>query len=145
MVKAEKNRLIIDFYESYRHQIQQKIEDTIIAEEQVLHVSVHSFTPVLNGRVREAEFGILYDPKRKAEKDWAKRFKKELNTRFGQFRARMNYPYLGKADGFTTSLRKKFPEHYLGIELEINQKLLQNIDEMYALKSTLNLCLKNCI
>lgn len=142
---TEKNRLIVDFYESYRHQIQQKIEDSIKAGEQVLHVSVHSFTPVLNGSIREAELGILYDPRRKAEKDWAEGFKKELKSHFGQFKIRMNYPYLGKSDGFTTSLRKKFPKHYMGIELEINQKLLQNIDEMQALKSTLNLCLKNSI
>lgn len=38
----------------------------------------------------------------------------------------MNYPYLGKSDGFTTSLRKQFPFQYIGIELEINQKSLQN-------------------
>ena len=40
----------------------------------------------------------------------------ELSVRF-------NYPYLGKADGFPTYLRKLFPDNYSGIELEVNQKL----------------------
>jgi hypothetical protein len=36
---------------------------------------------------------------------------------------KMNQPYKGTDDGFTTYLRKKFdPEHYAGIELEVNQK-----------------------
>lgn len=141
MDKAEKKRVIVDYYEPYRNQIQQKIEETINRGEQVLHLSIHSFTPILNGNVRETDFGILYDPKRKSEKDWTERFKKELNLKFSQFRTRINYPYLGKADGFTTSLRKKFPKHYLGIELEINQKLFKNLDEIEALKSKLNQCL----
>lgn len=35
----------------------------------------------------------------------------------------MNYPYRGRADGFTTQLRKRFPiKAYAGVELEVNQK-----------------------
>jgi hypothetical protein len=37
----------------------------------------------------------------------------------------LNYPYQGTSDGFTTHLRKKFPDsQYVGIELEVNQKHL---------------------
>ncbi|MEO8932838.1 MAG: N-formylglutamate amidohydrolase, partial [Xanthomarina sp.] len=39
---------------------------------------------------------------------------------------RFNYPYLGKADGFTSYLRKQFPKNYLGIEIEVNQKFSKN-------------------
>lgn len=39
----------------------------------------------------------------------------------------MNYPYLGKADGFTTSLREEFQEQYIGLELELNQKLFAKV------------------
>jgi hypothetical protein len=35
----------------------------------------------------------------------------------------MNYPYQGKADGFTTTLRRQWPgDSYVGIEIEVNQK-----------------------
>ncbi len=38
---------------------------------------------------------------------------------------RRNYPYLGTADGHTTQARRIFPANaYLGIELELNQRLL---------------------
>ena len=46
----------------------------------------------------------------------------QLQQELSQFKIRFNYPYLGKADGLTTYLRKKFPANYTGIELEINQK-----------------------
>jgi hypothetical protein len=39
---------------------------------------------------------------------------------------RFNYPYLGKADGFTTFMRKQFPKNYIGIEIEVNQKFAAN-------------------
>jgi hypothetical protein len=36
---------------------------------------------------------------------------------------RRNYPYLGKNDGLTTSLRRRFePAAYVGVEIEINQE-----------------------
>ena len=50
--------------------------------------------------------------------------KKNLHAHLSDQRIRMNYPYLGKADGFTTSLRHQFQERYIGIELELNQELL---------------------
>ena len=34
--------------------------------------------------------------------------------------------YFGKSDGFTTYLRKKFKQHYIGLELEVNQKFAKN-------------------
>lgn len=123
---AEKNKIISEFYQTYRNQIQQKIEEFITEGETVLHLSIHSFTPVLNNKIRAAEIGILYDPSRKVEQDFAKNFKTELKSVFPNFRIRMNYPYLGKSDGFTTSLREQFSFQYIGIELEVNQKLLQN-------------------
>ncbi|MFI4875804.1 MAG: N-formylglutamate amidohydrolase, partial [Blastopirellula sp. JB062] len=46
------------------------------------------------------------------------------------FRIRFNYPYLGKADGLTTSLRKKLTgDRYVGIELEVNQRLVAPSDQ----------------
>ena len=53
------------------------------------------------------------------------------------FNVRHNYPYLGKMDGFTTYLRKKFPKNYVGIEIEINQK--------YAPENNTQLILKNIL
>ena len=58
-----------------------------------------------------------------------------------KFKVRFNSPYLGKADGFTTYLRKKFPDKYSGIELEVNQKFSKN----NAFKSDLKTALYNSL
>ena len=93
----------------------------------ILHLSIHSFTPELNGKVRNADLGILYDPARSAEAKLARRFRESLKSYAPELRVRFNYPYLGKTDGHATALRKIFPQaKYLGFEIEMNQALLQN-------------------
>jgi hypothetical protein len=48
-----------------------------------------------------------------------------LRRRAPQLRVRRNYPYLGRADGLTTYLRRRFPAGaYIGVELEVNQRHL---------------------
>ncbi len=125
--EEEKRELIEDYYKPYREEIQKKIYTYIKEGESVLHLSVHSFTPVLVGETRNTEVGLLYDPRRSEEKKWARHFKRDLNAHLSNQRIRMNYPYLGKADGFTTSLRQEFQERYIGIELELNQKLFPKV------------------
>lgn len=93
---------------------------------QILHLSIHSFTPELDGKIRNADIGLLYDPARKEEAALARIWKKRLNKTFPDIRVRFNYPYLGKTDGHTTALRKIFPQaEYLGFEIEMNQSLLR--------------------
>jgi predicted N-formylglutamate amidohydrolase len=122
--EQQKRELIEEYYRPYREEIQKKIYTYVKQGESVLHLSVHSFTPILNGDTRNTEVGLLYDPRRSEEKKWAMHFKKNLYAHLSNQRIRMNYPYLGKADGFTTSLRHQFQERYIGIELELNQELL---------------------
>jgi predicted N-formylglutamate amidohydrolase len=141
----ERELLVTEFYKPYRYQIQKEIEKLIGRGELVLHLSVHSFTPILNGNERSAEIGILYNPQRSAEKEFSVKLQKELKQQFPQYKIRKNYPYLGLADGFTTSLRKQFKKNYLGIELEINQKLLKKGDDIIHLSEKLCNGLKNCL
>ncbi|MFZ0489378.1 MAG: N-formylglutamate amidohydrolase, partial [Salegentibacter sp.] len=103
--------------------------------EEVWHLSVHSFTPQLKGETRNADIGLLYDPSRKMEKKISADFKRLLQEEIPALKIRYNYPYLGKADGFTTYLRKKFPKQYAGIELEVNQKFTENNRFPKGLKS----------
>jgi predicted N-formylglutamate amidohydrolase len=122
--EAEKTKLIQQDYLPYRNKVQQKIATLIQAGHTVLHLSVHSFTPELDGEKRNADIGLLYDPSRALEKPFCQIWKQVLNQLMPDWTVRLNYPYLGKADGFTTYLRKQFAEEkYLGIELETNQAL----------------------
>lgn len=113
------------FYHSHRGRIQMHIGNHIASHERVIHLSIHTFTPVLDGIVRQADVGLLYDSRRPTEAAFCEAWRAELAPHSAELRIRKNYPYLGKADGFTTDLRRRFPAGaYLGIELEVNQKWL---------------------
>lgn len=120
-----KKEIIASFYLPYRKMVEEKIQE-FLKEEEVIHLSVHSFTPELNGEVRNADVGLLYDPSKKGEKEFCGALKKHLNKEWPEAKVRMNYPYHGKADGFTTYLRKRYQKGYTGIELELNQKYAGN-------------------
>lgn len=93
----------------------------------VIHLGIHSFTPVLGDVVRNADIGILYDPSREAECRIADALIREIKVRAPGLRIRRNSPYRGTSDGLTTTLRKKFGEAYAGIEIEMNQALLARL------------------
>ncbi|MCM4157351.1 N-formylglutamate amidohydrolase [Gramella sp. AN32] len=126
LTSQEKESILKRYYYPYLESVTQVIAELIEEGEDVLHLSIHSFTPVLNEEKRHGDIGLLYDPSRISEKNFAIKFRNEFYHNFPSYHVRFNYPYLGKADGFPTSLRKKFPKHYLGIELEVNQKFSKN-------------------
>ena len=46
-----------------------------------------------------------------------------------EFALRRNSPYRGTADGLTTALRRRYPANrYIGIEVEMNQRLMKSGD-----------------
>ena len=119
---SEKQNIIDNYYLVYRNEVEAVLKSYIDNKHSVIHISVHSFTPVLNNIKRNLDIGLLYDSKRKEEKSFCKKLKEEIINLNPTVKLRYNYPYLGKADGFTTYLRKQFSKNYIGIELEINQK-----------------------
>ena len=91
----------------------------------MIHLAAHSFTPELDGITRNAELGLLYDPRRTREKNLAVAWQSALHASKPEFRIRRNYPYRGRADGFPSALRRcNGEEDYLGFEIEINQAML---------------------
>lgn len=120
-----RERILQDYYDPYRHQVEEMVSDGIQREGSVLHLSIHSFTPRLGNQQRNADIGLLYDPSRQAEKEFCWQLRNE--ARHGSaYRIRMNYPYRGTADGLTPHLRKLHRNKcYAGVEIEINQALLK--------------------
>ncbi|WP_066225917.1 N-formylglutamate amidohydrolase [Formosa haliotis] len=143
--KDTKQRLIDGYYLVYRNAVEQYIKKETTKGNTILHLSVHSFTPVLNGLERQTDLALLYDSSKIAEKTFCKHFKTEFEKQNSTLKVRYNYPYLGSADGFTTYLRQHFPEKYLGIELEINQKYSKNNLMPSALKRQIYDALKACL
>ena len=96
-------------------------------------ISTNSFTPALNGKVRTADVGLLYDPARRGEAQLCARWKAALERAVPQLQVRRNYPYAGKDDGFMPYLRSRYrPTAYVGIEIEINQAIVIGAPRRFA-------------
>lgn len=124
LASSVKQEIIEMHYLPYREEVEEKIKSFLDGGEEVLHLSLHTFTPILNGEIRTTDVGFLYDPKRTEEKFWVDKMIKSWKAS-SALKVRLNYPYLGTADGLTTYLRKQFPIKYSGIEIELNQGLLE--------------------
>jgi predicted N-formylglutamate amidohydrolase len=121
--RSERDRLLERYYHPYRNSLQRQIEKLLLSGERVCHVSLHSFTPELHDEIRNADIGLLYDPQRPLEKAFCLDWQAAISRQAEGWRVRRNYPYRGAADSFVTYLRRLFPvAHYLGCELELNQR-----------------------
>ena len=133
--KSQKNRLLERCYKAYRGPIENMIKSAVRRNNKVLHISAHSFTPVLSGKRRSADIGLLYDPSRKEECAFCNTLKKKIRAADKGFRIRCNYPYQGRSDSMVSFTRKQLPAvSYIGIELEINQKILGDLKRWQSLK-----------
>lgn len=111
------------YYQPHREKVQEEIEDIIAGGDQAIHLGVHTFTPIWKGREREVDVGFLYDPTREEEQSFCQSWRQELNLRFSGLSLKMNKPYRGTMDGFTTYLRRNYKaRNYLGMEIEVNQR-----------------------
>ena len=120
------------YWQEYRAAIEKFVESAIKpktraakSEPEIVHLGIHSFTPELNGKVRNTDIGILYDPSRPKECELAQVIKAEIKRLHPEMKVQFNYPYKGTSDGLTTTLRKKIGTRYVGIEIEINQKFFK--------------------
>jgi predicted N-formylglutamate amidohydrolase len=123
---AETRAQIVEhYYRPHRMQVERLVGQAVSRGDRVMHISSHSFTAELNGRVRGADVGLLYHPGRRGEAELCARWKESLAALAPELRVRRNYPYAGKGDGLTSHLRLRFaPCEYVGIELEVNQGIV---------------------
>jgi predicted N-formylglutamate amidohydrolase len=113
LAAAERARLLARHHAPHRAAVESDVAEQVRRGRRVVHLAVHSFTPELDGVVRTADLALLYDPAR------------QLATVLPRLAVRRNQPYRGASDGLTTWLRRRYPaEAYLGIEIEVSQRLL---------------------
>ena len=134
---ADRAAILERYYHPYRDLTRAWIASSLRKGHLVLHLSVHSFTPVLNGITRTTDVGLLFDPARRRESRFCRDWQSRLED-VDAWTVRRNYPYRGTSDGFVVALRRQFPaERYLGIELELNQGLLRDARRRRRLLSDL--------
>lgn len=118
-----RSQIIDQYYRPYRDRVENHLRQAAGRRERTIHCSIHSFTPTLDGEIRRADVGFLYDPSRPAERGFVDQWIKELSHADTDLKIRRNYPYRGTADGLTTYLRSILPaRYYVGLEIEINQR-----------------------
>lgn len=130
--RAELASIVDAHYRPHRDAVENDIAGRIAAGQRIVHVALHSFVPVLGGRVRHADVACLYDPKRVGEASLTQRWLAALGRRQGRLALRRNYPYRGNSDGLTKHLRERFDARdYVGIELEVNQRFVEQGGEAW--------------
>jgi predicted N-formylglutamate amidohydrolase len=136
---ARRQAIVGRYYAPYRDEVERAVGDWAREGARVLHLSCHSFTPALEGQVRNADVGLLFDPARPSEVRLVRAWAAALKDVGERLRVRLNYPYRGTADGLTTSLRRRFDDScYAGVELEVNQAFpLGNAGRWRALRRRL--------
>jgi len=112
-------------YRPYRELVRAAVNRLGRRDRAVLHLSVHSFTPVLCGERRTADIGILYDPSHRSERAASEAVLSELRGSAPYLRVRRNYPYRGRADSLVAALRREEAVPYVGLEIEVNQRLVR--------------------
>ena len=122
LTDAEKNHLLENYYHPHRSAVEQLIRNSL---DGILHLSIHTFTPVWDGCERTIDLGLLFDPDRSNEAKVCNDYRTKLKKSLPAMNIEFNAPYKGIDDGFTTYLRTQFDnDRYLGIEIEINQKFV---------------------
>ncbi len=118
----ERELILSEYHDPYWKAVFNACSSSVERGDGVLHISIHTFTPVLHSVIRNCDVGILYDPLRVSEKLFAEKLKNAIISLDKGVKVRKNYPYRGNTDSVTTSLRKKHPDKYTGIEIEVNNK-----------------------
>lgn len=123
--KVARQELLEKYYFPHREMVGHAVKRAL-EYGRVFHITVHSFTPELNGQVRNADITFLYDYRRPEERIVSTEWQKQLESKLG-VKVRRNYPYRGHTDGLTTSMRKHWnASEYIGICIEVNQKHLSH-------------------
>ena len=116
---------IIDrYYRPYRSSLDESINRKVQQGIPIVHLSIHTFTPLFCGQRRRFDIGFLFDPDRIPEKRLCMKWRATLQKIRPRCRIRFNQPYLGIDDGFTTTNRSRYQsDEYIGIEVEVNNHI----------------------
>jgi predicted N-formylglutamate amidohydrolase len=122
LLLEQKQKTFELIYKPYHDKVIALISNNLGNQKDTLHFSIHSFTPVLNGILRNNDIGLLYDPSRAVEKEASDLLTCFILKKIPGIKVRKNYPYKGISDGLTKEMRKKYGDSYCGIEIELNQR-----------------------
>ncbi len=123
---VERRTVLARWHAPWRRAFAARLNTALAGGRPALHLSIHSFTPILNGARRPMHVGLLYDPSRTGERALALALRRELQRLRPDLLVALNRPYHGRSDGHVTALRRTHgPKNYLGLEFETRNDLLR--------------------
>jgi len=123
--EAERAAVLARYHDPHWARVRAEVARLHARGARVVHVGVHSFTPVWNGAPREIDVGLLYDPRRPGERAFCDAWLAALRRAEPSLRVRRNAPYRGVSNCLPTALRGELPARaYLGLEVEMSQAWL---------------------
>ncbi|MBW2520285.1 MAG: N-formylglutamate amidohydrolase [Deltaproteobacteria bacterium] len=123
--QEQKQKLLDSYYLPFRAMTGDWIHSRISRGCGIIHLSVHSFTPTYNGKIRDFDIGVLYVPSREKERDFGRAWQANIKAARPDLKVRLNQPYRGTADCHQATYRHAYStRQYLALELEVNQRLL---------------------
>src|SRR5262249_38013230 len=97
----ERERILDEYYRPYWERAVAGVRAAHAGGARAVHLSVHSMTPILDGRVRRADAALLFDPSREFEARFCKDWLRALTAARPDLTFRRNYPYRGTSEGLT--------------------------------------------
>lgn len=122
-----KEVLLRDVYHPYWSEVEAALRRVQARHGAVIHLSIHSLTPELDGQRREFDIALLFDPERPQEVRFCEAWTQRMLACDDSLVIAFNTPYKGTDDGLVESFRHCFEEGtYIGLEIEYNQALLEH-------------------
>lgn len=121
--RGERMSLLEQFHRPHWDTVRALLARSLRDGARILHLGVHSFTPVLSGIRRKPDIGLLYDPARRVERKLVAAWRRSLADAVPARIIRRNDPYRGYTDGLATAMRRELTQtSYVGVEIEVNQR-----------------------
>ena len=134
LTAAQKAERINTYYEPFRLAVSQ----ILAGLDAPILVTVHSFTPIYHGALREVEIGVLHDSD-------ARLADALLATADTSHTVRRNKPY-GPADGVTHTLKEHaLPSGFLNVMLEVRNDLITDEVAQAAMADKLSAWIKRAL
>ena len=89
LYETDHDDILNQYYYPHRNAVEEVIAKV---SKPALHLSIHTFTPVLHGHTRRVDIGLLFDPDRKKEATFSQMLADELEQQLPYFNIEFNEP-----------------------------------------------------
>jgi predicted N-formylglutamate amidohydrolase len=130
MPEVLKQKALLEFYVPYREHASRDLA-LLVNRGPVGIFAVHSFVPVLNGKTRSTDVGLLFHHASEKERLLAESLRFYLCRELPDWKIHFNLPYRGFTDCFLNDLSQQYQANLdvVGLFLEFNQSRIGTLSE----------------